>query len=53
MLVDTQKLVAPERFRVFSTSFARSPLVTMMKNTVFKNKFYDTIYGGMWIFSFS
>ena len=33
MLVDTQKLAAPERFRVNSTSFAQSSLVTMMKNT--------------------
>ena len=35
MLVGTQKLVAPERFRVNSTGFAHSSLVTMMKNTVF------------------
>ena len=37
-LVDTQKLVAPERFRVNSTIFAHDPLVTMMKNTILKPK---------------
>ena len=30
MLVDAQKLVAPERFRINSTNFAQSPLVTMI-----------------------
>ena len=34
MLVDTLKLVAPERFWLNSTSFAHSPFVTMIKNTI-------------------
>ena len=34
MLVNTQNLVAPERFRVNLTSFAHTSLVMMMKNTV-------------------
>ena len=33
MLVDTQKLIAPELFEVNLTSFAHSSLITMIKNT--------------------
>ena len=37
MLVDTQKPVAPERFRINSTNFAHSPLVTMKKTLLLNN----------------
>ena len=40
MLVDTQNLVAPERFTINSTNFAHSPLVTMIEHTVFKTTFH-------------
>ena len=39
MLVDTQKLVAPQQFCVNEAIYAHKPLVSMIKNTGF-NRFY-------------
>ena len=38
MLVDTQKLVAPQQFRVNLVIFVREPLVSMIKNADFNMK---------------
>ena len=43
-LVDTHKLVLPERFRLNSTLFVHSSLITIRKKIVFKCSFFSFFY---------